>query len=68
MAPDSDFQQITAWLEFSLAELDQANRTQMDGIILRQNQGGAQAIDEFLGHVRGRTRAIAKPVVTSRQG
>lgn len=68
LAPDADFSQIMAWLEFSLAELDQANRSQMDGVVMRQTQGGAQAIDEILGMVRGRNRAIAKPMVTSRTG
>lgn len=66
LAQDDDFQQITAWLEFSLLELDQENRVQTDPVRMRHVQGGGQAIHELLEHARGRNRAIARPMVNSR--
>lgn len=56
---DADFQEILTWLEYSMHELDRANRNQPDGVILRMQQGGAQALAELVDRVRGKQSAGA---------
>jgi hypothetical protein len=66
MRADADFNEFLAWLEHSLNELDRAKRATMDGVLLRQQQGGAQVIAEIVDYARGTTKAIA--AVNTRAG
>lgn len=50
---DQDFQRVLTWLEHSLAELDRGNRVVQDGILLRQQQGAAATVADFLAKARG---------------
>lgn len=56
---DSDFGEVLAWLGFNLAHIDARNRVTTDGVTLRIQQGGAQAIAEFIDHAQGKQKAIA---------
>jgi hypothetical protein len=57
---DSDFHEILAWLQGALFNLDQQKRVTSDGVLLRQQQGAAQAIAELVDHANGnKERAIA---------
>lgn len=56
---DRDFQELVAYVEHSLAELDAAARVQMDAVILRQQQGAAMALAEFIERAQGKeVRAV----------
>jgi hypothetical protein len=59
LAPDSDFQEFMAWIVHSLHEIDRVSRSTMDGAVLRQQQGGAQALAEIVERVAGRAKARA---------
>ena len=57
---DSDFQEIMAWLQHSLNELDRVKRITSDGVLLRQQQGASTAIAELSEYVSGgKEKAIA---------
>jgi hypothetical protein len=58
---DSDFQEILAWLEHSLVELDHKNRGMMDAVVMRQTQGAAQVLDAIISRATGKVGAITKP-------
>lgn len=52
---DGDFQRITAWLQASLAALDEKNRLTTDGVQLRMQQGAAAATSEAVRYFTGKT-------------
>jgi hypothetical protein len=56
---DPDFLTILAFIEHSVSELDRSNRAQNDDVTLRQQQGAAQALAEFVERARGVNRARA---------
>lgn len=56
---DADFMEVIAWLDYSTYELDRANRIQPDGVVLRMQQGAAQALAELVERVRGKHTAGA---------
>lgn len=57
---DSDFQEVLAWLQGALFDLDQRKRSTSDGVLLRQQQGAALAIAELVEYAHGsKERAIA---------
>lgn len=64
---DPDFMQVLAWLEESVYELDRAKRSTMDAALLRQQQGAASAVAQFVDLANGKTTAIA-PRPTSLEG
>lgn len=65
-AGNSDFERAYTWLAQSVAALDELNRTTMDAVQLRQNQGAAAVLAEFLDEVAGR-EASAQGALTSRR-
>ena len=62
---DSDFHEVIAWLQISLAEMDQAKRITSDGVLLRQQQGAAQAIAELVAYAEGRNEKAIAAVPTA---
>jgi len=57
---DGDFQEFLAWLQGALFDLDRQKRVTSDGVLLRHQQGGAQAIAELVDYAHGsKERAIA---------
>jgi len=57
---DGDFQEFLAWLQGALFDLDRQKRFTSDGVLLRHQQGAAQAIAELVEHAHGnKERAIA---------
>lgn len=59
MRGNADFMEVLVWLEYSVNELDRIKRTTTDSVLLRQQQGAAQAIAEVVDTARGKTKAIA---------
>lgn len=53
------------WLGSSLEHLDHSNRELMDGVVLRQCQGAAQVLAEFIDHVHGKA---GKAALNTREG
>ena len=54
LRPDADFHEFLAWIEYSLAELDRHNRSTVDGVQLRQQQGAAMALSEIVARAQGK--------------
>jgi len=50
---DQDYQEVLAWLEFSLQRIDAAKREQIDGIVLRMQQGSAKTLAELIANSNG---------------
>ena len=65
---DRDGMEFLAFLEYSVHELDQANRLEKDPVLMRQRQGAAQAIAEILELAAGRTQAITRRTANTHQG
>lgn len=62
-----DFERIYHWLAQSLATLDERNRLTVDGVLLRQNQGAAAALAEFIDACMGRDASTVQ-ALNSRSG
>lgn len=63
-----DFERVFHWLGQSLATLDERNRLTVDGVLLRQNQGAAAVLAEFLDAAVGREAASAAQALNTRKG
>jgi hypothetical protein len=63
-----DFERVFHWLGQSLSTLDEHNRLTVDGVLLRQNQGAAAVLAEFLDAIYGREGAGAAQALNTRTG
>lgn len=68
LSGNADFTRIFHWLGQSLAGLDELNRHVSDAVVMRQNQGAAAVLGEFLDEAVGKSASGAQALNTSARG
>lgn len=53
-------QRVLEWFKESLGYIRDINDTELDGVVLRQNQGAAQVLKEFLDYMNEKDIHLAR--------